>query len=737
MVSVSSGLENPLPSVIPFEDWVRALPREFEQRDIDRLRRAWDCVRAACAAQPEESAQSCLRQAVASATVLVGLDLDTDTVIAGLLHDLPRLGADCAPLMSEFGKTVPSLIDGAAQLGGISDLHRPAEKKSAGQIEALRQMILAMARDVRVVFIALARRLVALRTLEQWPLSVQKQVAGQTLALHAPLANRLGILQLKWELEDLSLRVLEPDSYQRIARLLVDRRVDRERALGVLQRDVSEALQRSGIDAQVTGRAKHIYSIWQKMRRKGLGFHELLDIRAVRVLVDTIPECYVALGVIHSLWQPIPDEYDDYIVTPKANDYQSLHTAVVGPEGKSLEVQIRTWEMHRRAELGVAAHWRYKEGGRRDEDFDDRVAWLRELLRWAREEAREYAPMERYQAELFEHCIYVLTPRGDVIDLARGSTPLDFAYRIHTQVGHRCRGAKVNAKMVPLTYTLQTGDRVDILTARQAEPSRDWLNAKLGYLKSAHARQRVRRWFRLRDYERNVADGRALLERELRRLGGARSVSLESLAQRSRFVGAAEFLAAVGRGDITGVQIAGLLHEHGQGEQTKRRSEPASQKITRSEREGSEAIVIDGVGNLLTRLARCCRPAAGDSIVGYITRNRGISVHRRNCANMARLDTPARERLIEAVWGALNDQLFAVEIQIRTDDPQALVKELPAVLGSEQLKPVELASPTGQRARPTELRLTVEVRDVEQMSRVIHRIAAMPAVHGVRRIGQA
>lgn len=734
MVSVSGELRDLSALEIPFEDWVRRLSRDLSHVERDRLRRAWDRARSMYSDQCPESGENHFLHALSVATILIGLDLDVDTIIAGLFHNLSSLGAfDSERLTAEFGESVPSLIDGAARVGRISALHEPSEKKNTGQVEILRKMILAMARDIRVVFIALAERLADVRRLDHRPVAIQNQMARQTLELYAPLANRLGVSQLKWELEDLSLRALEPESYRRIAHLLAERRIDRERDIRDLQARISEALEQAGIDAQITGRPKHIYSIWRKMQQKGLGFHDLLDIRAVRVLVDTIPECYAALGVIQGLWRPIPDEYDDYIVAPKANNYQSLHAVVIGPGGKSLEVQIRTREMHQQAELGIAAHWRYKEGGLRDVSFDDKVAWLRQLLQWAREEASEYAPIGRYKTELFEDRIYVLTPRGDILDLPRNATPLDFAYHVHSQIGHRCRGAKVNAKMVPLSYTLQTGDRVEVLTARHAEPSRDWLNPNLGYLRSARARSRVRRWFRVRDFARNMAEGRILLDRELRRLGEMRPVNLESLAQRSRFPKPDEFLAAIGRGDITGGQIAGLLNEQGLAEEPKPWTAPV-RRSSKPSSGGSDAIVIDGVGNLLTRLARCCRPAAGDFIIGFITRNHGISVHRRDCPNASRLGKAASERLIEAVWGVPGSQRYPVDIQVWADDPQALLKGLSAVLGSEQVKLLEVASRTEQRTRPARLELTLEVRDVDQMSRVMHRIAAMRNVHEVRRM---
>lgn len=737
MVDVSDEFEN-LPDLeTPFEDWVRRLSCALSQTELARLRLAWGQAQSRCSGQHRVSGEGCFRDALSVATILAELRLDADAIIAGLLHALPSLEVlEPRYLAVEFGEVVPSLIDGVAQVVSVSEQREVPGKQSTAQVEALRKMILAMARDIRVVFIALAQRLVDMRTLERRPSAIQQHIARQTLELYAPLANRLGLSRLKWELEDRCLRLLRPADYRRIARLLAERRVDRERDIRALQRRASAALQEAGIDAEVTGRAKHIYSIWRKMQQKSLDFHDLLDIRAIRVLVRTIPDCYAALGVIQGLWQPIPGGYDDYIATPKANKYQSLHAALIGPAGKSFEVQIRTREMHQRAEFGIAAHWRYKEGGRRDASFDDKLAWLRQLLQWGQEEASEYAPIDRYKAELFEHRIYVLTPRGDVLDLPCGATPLDFAYRVHTQVGHRCRGAKVNAKMVPLTYTLQSGDQVEVLTARHMEPSRDWLNPNLGYLKSAQARSRVKRWFRLRDFDRNVIDGRALLERELRRLGGIRTVSLERLAQRARFAKLDEFLAAIGRGEITGGYIAGLMNERGPLEESKPWSIPARRRRKPS-RDGSGAIVVGGVGNLLTRLAQCCRPVAGDRIIGYITRNQGISVHRRDCPNVARLHKAASTRLIEAVWGLSGEQRYPVDVEIQTDDPQGLLKAISTVLDGEEVKLLEAVTRSERQARQVCLDVTLEVRDAEQMNRVMHRIAAMRQARGVRRVTRA
>ncbi|HKJ95692.1 MAG TPA: GTP diphosphokinase [Gammaproteobacteria bacterium] len=735
MVHVSGEFEDVTEQSMDFAVWADRLPMDLGDKERATLAHAWAMAERAYAGHDRESGEGYLNHAVAVANIVGGLRLDTDTLVASLLHDLPWFeGFDATTLARTFGDDVAALVDGTARMAVVSGLHRtPGDASSGDRAEALRKMLLAMARDIRVVFIVLAERLHDMRMLKFRIEPVQQAVARETLDLYAPLANRLGIWQLKWEMEDLCFRYLEPETYKRIARLLAEKRVDREHYIHDVRERLSGALREAGIDAEVTGRPKHIYSIWRKMQRKGLGFHELFDIRAFRVLVDTVPQCYAALGVAHALWQPIPREFDDYIATPKENDYRSLHTAVVGPRGKNVEIQIRTRDMHQQAELGIAAHWRYKEGRGRDPSFDDKVAWLRRLLEGGGDDGEEDL-IDRFRAEVFEDRVYVLTPRGDVIDLPRGATPLDFAYHVHTQVGHRCRGAKINGRMVPLTCELRNGDQVEVLTARNAQPSRDWLNPSLGYLRTPRALAKARSWFRQQDFDKNAAEGRTILDRELHRLGLA-EVNLERLAGRSRFPRVEEFLAAIGRGDITGGQIASLLSDLLlPSRETEAPREVPVSRPGRREGQPSDDVTIYGVGNLLTRLARCCRPTPGEPIIGFITQGQGVTIHRRGCPNVQRYEETASDRLIEVSWTHRGERRYPVDIQIEAYDRQGLIRDITALLNNEHINVTAVntrTDPTDQRARMT---LTLEVADAGQLSRVMERISGLRNVRDVRRV---
>lgn len=652
MVDIKNGHQDLLYTELSFANWVERLSCAEDAHNKEQLAQAWQQAQQAYAQQLRNPGIAYQRHGAAVAAVLDELELSVDVVCAGLLHGLSRLdNLDEQQLAERLGATVAHLVAGASQVDAIVGLQEPANPGDR-QVEAVRKMILAMARDIRVVCIALAVRLIDMRQLDDWPPAERRYIARQTLELYAPLANRLGIFQLKWELEDLSLRALRPEHYRRIAQQLSARRIERLEEIDEFQDQLTRALQQAGIPAQVTGRPKHIFSIWKKMRQKDLPFQEVFDIRAFRVLVDTVEQCYAALAIVHELWSPLTREYSDYIVVPKANNYQSLHTVVQGPANKALEVQFRTHDMHDHAEHGVAAHWRYKEGGQQDDSLNERIAWLRELLQWARTEAGQSGLLHDYQHEVLEERIYVLTPQGDVVDLPNGATPVEFAYQIHTQVGHHCCGAKVNGKMVPLKRKLATGDQVSILTAHNARPSWDWLDPAQEYLVSNRNRAKVQRWFRARDYDRHVVEGRSHLERELRRLGEHRSVNFEKLAQQARFAQLNDFLAAIGRGEITGSQIAGLLDR----QWPRKPSAPSTPHGRGPESSSSDggALIIGGADNLYTRMAQCCQPSYSDAVIGFITRNYGISIHRQDCVNIARLDTVARERLIKAEWGSKN-----------------------------------------------------------------------------------
>jgi GTP pyrophosphokinase len=639
-----------------------AVSKVFAPAEVDVIRNACELAEPLYAEHVEFTGTPLLQHALGAAAILVGMNMDHETIAATVLHAVPEYTDDWAEILEKkFGANVKMLVEGISRMEQIeqfSEMHRPdkSEKKKGDdvqQVESLRKMLLAMVEDIRVVLIKLAERTQTLRCLSGASTDQQKLIAQQTRSIFAPLANRLGVWQLKWELEDLSVRYLEPELYKKVAKLLDERRIDREQYIAEVVSRLKQALIQAGIPADVTGRPKHIYSIINKMKHKQLDFSELYDVRAVRVLVDDsqvdgIRACYTALGLVHELWPPIDGEFDDYIAHPKSNNYRSLHTAVVGPRGLALEVQIRTLEMHQHSELGVAAHWRYKEGVKSDAKFDEKIAWLRQILEWKEDLADQGDMREQFKNELFHDQVYVLTPQGKVIALPKSATPVEFAYTLHTDLGHRTRGAKVDGNIVPLNYKLQNGQRVEILTIKQGGPSRDWINPSLGFLQSSRIRAKVRAWFKNQNFDESVAQGRTQLDRELHRLG-ITSINQEKLAQRLHFNKLEDFLAAIGRNEITQRRIAVAIRE----ELPTKVIETAKQKIFRpaTERTSKADITVGGVNNLMTRIAKCCNPAPPDAIVGYVTRDRGITIHRKDCAFMLRLTESRRDRKLTAQWG--------------------------------------------------------------------------------------
>ena len=621
--------------------WVKSISKNRSKAEQDAIIKACTWAEKVHQSKTHLSGEPYLTHLISVANILVKLGMETDVLIAAILHDIP-FDKQINNIEKHFGSKVVNLLKGVAKMKFIEEINDNKHKtnNSQLQIERLRKMLLAMAEDVRVVLIKLAERLDNMRVLNYLSEDKQRCIARETLDLFAPLANRLGIWQIKWELEDLSLRYLEPKTYKKLARLLDERRIDRENYIQHVVTDLSDALFKAGIKAEVSGRPKHIYSIWRKMQKKECDFNDIFDVRAVRVLVNTVPECYTTLGIVHNEWQPISKEFDDYIAKPKNNNYQSLHTAVIGPDQKFFEVQIRTQGMHHDSELGVASHWRYKEAGsQHDKSFEAKIAWLREMLQWKKEDGDF---IDRFKSEIFEERVYVLSPHGEVIDLPQGATPLDFAYYIHTQLGHCCRGAKINNRIMPLTYTLKSGDMVDILRSKVEKPSRDWLNQYRGYLKTSRARAKLRQWFKKQDIQQHVNDGRAVLERLFRHLN--LKECHETLAKSLHFQSVEEFLSSVGRGDTTTNQIANYF---------KRNVVPKKQKVLpiiadKSRKTGS--IHIKGVSGLLTQTAGCCQPVFQDLIVGYISKDRGVIVHRRDCSNVLRWQNEGNERLIEVGW---------------------------------------------------------------------------------------
>ena len=713
--------------------WLTALGTDNGDEETDLIRRAFYFAQEAHAEQRRASGEPYIQHSLAVADILVSLKLDPETVAAAILHDVVEdTDVSLETIKKEFGAGVARLVDGVTKMRLI-DLQGPRDKgkREYARAESLRKLLLAMAEDVRVVLIKLADRLHNMRTLNHLSEAKQRRIARETLDIYAPLANRLGIWQIKWELEDLAFRYLEPATYKEIAQFLDERRVDRERYIEKVVSGVRGELERAGIRAEISGRPKHIYSIWKKMRRKGLGFHELYDVRAVRIIVDQVADCYAALGIVHTLWRHIPREFDDYIATPKVNNYQSIHTAVIGPEGKTLEVQIRTREMHEHSELGVASHWRYKEGARGDALYDQKVAWLRQLLEWRDESTDAGDFIDRFKSEVFQDRVYVLTPQGDVMDLPQGATPLDFAYHIHTEIGHRCRGAKVDGRIVPLTYELKSGEQVEVLTTSRGTPSRDWLNPQLGFLRTSRARAKARHWFKQQNVEESIAAGRTALERELHRLG-VTSPGHDKLASAMRYDQVDDFLAAIGRGDVTPGQLAHRISELAVPESA---PEQTVVGTPRRRRTGAAAddVYIHGVGNLLTHMARCCRPAPGDEIVGFITRGKGVTIHRRDCTNILKLPAEKRVRLIEVEWSSASDGSYPVEIEVEAIDRSGLLRDVTSILANEKINVDSVNTLSNKGDNTARMTLTLEVADVDQLSRILNRIGQLPNVLEARR----
>ena len=697
--------------VAPFEGELRAT---FGETLADLPVRALDFARGAASAAGREDA---FERALAVARLLLVQGAGPETIAAALISQaIGERDLDLDALQAAFGAELSGLLRSMARAGRIDAL-----TASGADPEQLRKMLLAIAEDVRVVLIKIAERVVYLRSLTRAEETVKRAAGRESLDLFGPLANRLGVSDMKWELEDYSFRYTEPDLYHRIAKLLDEKRHDRqayiERVIAILRGEL-DAL---GIKGAIQGRPKHIYSIWRKMRGKDVPFERLYDIRAVRVVVSNIRECYTVLGVVHDLWTPIEGEFDDYIASPKSNDYRSLHTAVVGPEGKTLEVQIRTDEMHNQSEHGVAAHWRYKEGSKSDKKFDAKIAWLRQVLAWRNELGSD-------ARRVFEDTIFVLTPQGKVVDLPAGSTPIDFAYHVHTDLGHRCRGAKVDGQMVPLDYKLHNAQRVEIMAAKQGGPSRDWLAPQLGYLASPRAQAKVRQWFRHEDHESDVHEGRAALEKELHRIG-ANQANHERVAAAAGFGSLEEFLAALGRGEVTARQIDIAVR----GEAPPAAEPEGPHVVPVAPKSSSSGVLVLGVNNLATLVAKCCKPVPPDPIVGFITRARGVMVHRQDCINITGLAANQRDRLMAADWGRTGEEAgFAAEVEVVALDRQGLLRDISEAIARERINVT--AVNTLSRGTHAFMRFTLQVSSADGIQRVLRQLKDVPGVDSARRL---
>ncbi|HQC78957.1 MAG TPA: bifunctional (p)ppGpp synthetase/guanosine-3',5'-bis(diphosphate) 3'-pyrophosphohydrolase [Accumulibacter sp.] len=726
------------------EHSLQTLAEGLPQAEADRLRQAADLVREVYGDKPLGSGESVWGHALGMALIVAGLKLDADCRLAALLFAVPALrDQGLAHIEKHFGHAVVHLVDGISRLSRVRPITRnfvahsaessdknPQEMKS--QVEVLRKMLLAMVEDIRVVLLRLASRTQTLRYYADEPDDLRVQVARETLELYSPLANRLGVWELKWELEDLSFRFLHPAIYRQIAQQLDEKRTEREQFIAEAVKRLKAELSTVGIvNAEVYGRPKHIYSIWNKMRKKDVGFSEVYDVRALRVIVDEIKDCYTALGIVHHIWSPISKEFDDYISNPKGNDYRSLHTAVHCPDGRALEVQIRTRAMHHHAELGVAAHWRYKEGSKAtpEDRYDEKIAWLRQLLTWRDEVADSSDWVKHYKQAAFDETVYILTPQGRVVDLPRGATPVDFAYRVHTDIGHRCRGAKIDGVLSPLNTPLATGQRVEIILAKHGGPSRDWLNPTLDYLNTHRARVKVRQWFAGLALEDTLAEGRAVVSRELQRMGQT-SVNLDDLALRMGFAKSEDLFIDVARAKLNlrqlQVAVRGTempVDERVLGDMPVRR--------VRASDVAEKGVLIVGVGRLLTQMAGCCKPVPPDPIIGFVTRGKGVSVHRADCSNFGNMRSLFPERVIETSWGGHTDGVFAVDIVIDAHDRQGLLRDVSDILAREKINVI--AVNTQSRQGHAHMSFTAEIDSIPHLNRTLTLLHTVDGVVGARR----
>ncbi|MDR1529940.1 MAG: bifunctional (p)ppGpp synthetase/guanosine-3',5'-bis(diphosphate) 3'-pyrophosphohydrolase [Burkholderiales bacterium] len=738
-----------------FTQWLEQVRSTYTENECALFEQAYSETRDKIGARLTDSGEPWITHVVAVATILCDLHLDASALCASLLLPLVgETGFDEEAIAKRYDKDVVTLMKGTWQMREIHVLPKNLDKNEQNQqAENLRKMLLSMVEDIRVVLIKLAERLQTIRTITRHEDNEQKQnIAREIADLFAPLANRLGVWQIKWELEDLSLRILAPDEYRYIANLLDERQIDRQRYIENVIEMLKKELSAAKIKADVTGRPKHIYSIWNKMRRKQTELEGLYDIRAVRILVDDVKDCYTALGIVHNMWTPIPREFDDYIAKPKANNYQSLHTAVIGPENKSVEIQIRTWKMHQHSEYGVAAHWRYKEksyaqkvnvrgsvgnGKSSESNFEQKIAWLRQILEWKDFISDDREILSAFKSNIFSDTIYVLTPQGRVIDLPNGSTPLDFAYSVHTSLGHRCRGAKVNGQMVPLNYTLKNGQRVEIIAAKQGGPSRDWLNGELRYVISHRSRTKIRQWFKQQQLEETVAQGRTIVEKEMAR-AGASAIKLETLAHHGKFASADDLFAAVARDEINSRQLQQLILGVAKPDATTESKthddiiETRTPTVERKRKYSADSsILIVGIDRLMTNLAKCCKPAPPDAIAGFVTRGKGVSIHRENCENLLRIQEEHPERIIEADWGDTKESVFPVDIVVDANDRPGLLRDLSEVFSRDHMR---LTSANMQsRKHQTRIYFTIEVQGIDQLQHSLDEARNITGVINVAR----
>ncbi len=729
MVKVKENMPLNADGSIDVEQWLDGIGSKGYFQDLDLLRNACTLSHLSGYDIATDTGESCLQQGLAMADVLADLEVDQETLAAAIIYvsvHYAELSID--DVSEQLGKSVARLVDGAEKMSAISIFNKSPESKH--QIDNMRKMLLAMVDDVRSVLIKLADRLCALRSVAPMPNHMRKNIATEVMEIYAPLANRLGIGAIKWEMEDLAFRYLKPVEYKTIAAGLNAKRLDRDRYVNLIVEDLKQHLKEMDIEHfAVYGRSKHINSIANKMTRKKVDISEIYDATAVRILVDTKEQCYEVLGLIHAKWQQIIKEFDDYIINPKDNGYQSLHTAVIGPENRVFEVQIRTFQMHELAEMGVAAHWKYKEGKLQSRASHERkIEWLREVLAWHRDVSANKG-INTIETEFLEDRVYVFTPDGDILDLPIGVTTLDFAYHVHSQIGHRCRGAKVNGSIVPLTYTLKTGDKVEILTGKEERPSRDWINPNLNYLKTSKARAKVLHWFKQQNYEENCTEGHEILDKELKNLG-IKVDLVERVLPSLKFKSIDDLCAALGRGDL---KIGQILARVAPTERTDANLQKIikTKKITKSP---TNSLILEGVGNLLTHIARCCQPLPGDEVIGYVTIGRGVSIHRQNCKNILNATSKQKNRFLEVSWRQKNHEQYMVNILIRAFNRSTLVRDITNLLTSERAHVYSLETEDDKLENILQVKLTIATDGLNSLARILDRIGQIPNVVETRRI---
>ncbi|MDO6500700.1 GTP diphosphokinase [Photobacterium sanguinicancri] len=696
----------------------------------------------------EDSAALLLWRGREMVEILVMLSMDAETLVAALLCPLVEAGVyDLEQVKEDYNTAIMQLVAGVDQMAAIRQLSATTEGAAqSAQVDNIRRMLLSMVDDFRCVVIKLAERICNLREVKDEPDEVRRAAAKECANIYAPLANRLGIGQLKWEIEDYAFRYKHPDTYKKIAKQLSERRIVREQYIEHFVTDLADSMVSCNINAEVQGRPKHIYSIWRKMQKKNLDFDELFDVRAVRIIADQLQDCYAALGVVHTKYRHLPKEFDDYVANPKPNGYQSIHTVVLGPEGKTIEIQIRTKQMHEESELGVAAHWKYKEGGAAGggskSSYDEKIEWLRKLLVWQEEMSDSGEMLDELRSQVFDDRVYAFTPKGDVVDLPLNATPLDFAYHIHSEVGHRCIGAKVEGRIVPFTYNLQMGDQVEIITQKEPNPSRDWLNPNLGFVTSSRARAKVHAWFRKQARDKNLIAGREMLEADLHKLGATMKDAELYALKRFNAKNLDELFVGVGSGDLRINQVVNhintLVNKPTAEEEDKqlldKLTEASEKSSTSTQKPQRDAVVVEGVDNLMTHLARCCQPIPGDDITGFVTQGRGISVHRSDCEQLDELRHHAPERLIQTVWGGGFVGNYNITVRVIASERNGLIKELTNTLANEKTKVSGMKSRIDYKKQMSIMDFELELTDLEVLSKVLKRLEQVKDVAEAKRL---